>query len=135
MGLQREAGMKVKNIIYFRRNKYGAKKKVVDGIAFDSGAEGDYYGQLKLEKRCGLIKDYERQVSFDLYAWGPLCVQAPKSHKVCRHIVDFLVTLPDGSREVSEVKGYRDGAAYALWDLKRKLFEFNYPEIRYKVVF
>lgn len=31
----------------FRRNKYGAKKVIIDGIKFDSKAEGEFYQYLK----------------------------------------------------------------------------------------
>lgn len=118
--------MKSKNFIFAKREKYGNKKQTVAGVTYDSKLEADYSGQLKMEKRCKLIKDYERQVSFELYAWGP----DGKRTQVCRHLVDYLVTLNDGTKEVREVKGF----ATAVWDLKRKLFESNYPAIPYKVV-
>ena len=121
--------MKTKNIIPFRyrnrRGKYNAKTSVVDGINFHSMKEANYYAELKMQKRAKLIKKFERQVSFDLCAhneFGPV--------RVCSHIVDFFVTMPDGSLEVREVKGF----ATAVWDLKRKIFEANYPNLPYKVI-
>jgi len=119
--------MKSKNFINFKPSKYSNTSCTVDGYRFDSRREADYYGQLRIEKRArpALIKDFERQVSFELYAWTP-----DGKVKVCAHIVDFLVTLLDGTKEVREVKGY----ATETWNLKRKLFEANYPDIPYKVV-
>lgn len=114
--------MKKRNVIYFRKRKYGNATCFVDQIRFDSRREADYYRQLKLEKKGELIDDFERQVTFDLYANGT---------KICSHRVDFLVTLTDGSQEVREVKGFQTRE----WDLKRKLFEANYPEIPYKVIY
>jgi len=127
--------MKTKNFIPFsyrnRRGKYNARSCEADGHRFDSMKERDYYLILKDDKRLGRILSFERQVSFDLFAledvknpdgWGDV--------RVCSHIVDFLVTLPNGDIEVREVKGF----ATAVWDLKRKLFEANYPDIPYKVV-
>lgn len=124
--------MKSRNFIYAKsRMKYKNIHQTVDNINFDSKLEARYYQQLKMEKRAGLIKGFERQKSFDLFAlydstkpdsWYP--------HRVCSHIVDFLVTLPDGSLEVREVKGF----STSTWDLKRKIFEANYPTIPYKVV-
>jgi hypothetical protein len=105
--------------------KYKNQLQTIDNITFHSKKEAGYYQQLKLEKRTKLIKDFERQVSFDCAAYsdhGPV--------KVCSHIVDFLVTLSDGSLEVREVKGF----ATDVWDLKRKIFEANYPSIPYKVI-
>lgn len=115
--------MREKNYIPFRRNKYRNQTCTVDGIHFNSRREADYYGQLKIEKRSrpALIKDFERQVSFELRCNDIL---------ICRHIVDFLITKLDGSYEVREVKGF----ATDVWQIKRKLFEANYPNIPYKVV-
>lgn len=114
--------------------KYKNVLQTIDGICFHSKKEAGYYQQLKLEKRAKLIKGFERQVAFDLYAWGPLCFLNGElqnnAHKVCVHIVDFLVELKDGTKEVREVKGF----ATDVWDLKRKLFEANYPSIPYKVI-
>lgn len=107
--------------------------QTVDGITFHSKKEAGYYGQLKLEKRAGIIKSFERQVPFDLFAEVDVLEKTPvcfQRKRVCAHIVDFVVTLPDGSREVREVKGF----ATDVWDLKRKIFEVNYPNLPYKVI-
>lgn len=127
--------MKTRNFIPFeyrkRQGKYNAQTQTVDGISFHSKKEAQYYGQLKLEKRCGMIKDFQRQVTFDLFALTD--VDSPENYdckRVCTHIVDFLVTLPEGLQEVREVKGF----ATDVWDLKRKIFEANYPQIPYKVI-
>jgi hypothetical protein len=123
--------MKNKNFIFAKRQKFGAKKQTIDGRTYDSRLEAGYAGQLKMEKRCKLIKDFECQVSFDLFAWEHKAIEGKDcKRKVCTHLVDFLVTNLDGTYEVREVKGF----ATSVWDLKRKLFEANYPNIPYKVV-
>ena len=38
-----------------KRSKYGAKRMCVDGMWFDSIAEGKFYGTLQLRKRAGEI--------------------------------------------------------------------------------
>lgn len=114
--------MKASQRIFFRPKKYGNCSCTVDGIRFDSRREADYYGQLKIEQRAGLILNFERQVTFEL---------AVNGKKICAHRVDFLVHYRGGRREVREVKGF----ATAEWDIKRKLFEAIYPEIPYKVIF
>jgi hypothetical protein len=113
--------MKSKNMIYFKPRKYKNVTCFVDGIRFDSRREADYYGQLKIEKKAGLIKEFERQVLFGLKVNGD---------NICAHRVDFLVTLKDGSLEVREVKGFETNE----WNIKRKLFESLYPNIPYKVI-
>ena len=44
-----------------RRNKYKAEKVTIDGITFDSKAEGEYYSQLRLMERAGEAKILELQ--------------------------------------------------------------------------
>lgn len=112
--------------IFFKPKKYRNVTCCVDGINFDSRREADYYGELKMQKRANLILDFKRQVEFDLFAWDG----NEGSKRVCAHRVDFLVTLPNGSQEVREVKGF----ATDVWDLKRKMFEANYTSIPYKVI-
>jgi hypothetical protein len=43
------------------KSKYHARKIKIDGILFDSQAEGDRYCQLKLLERAGKITDLDRQ--------------------------------------------------------------------------
>ena len=123
--------LRARNFVNFsyrkRSGKYNAVSQTVDGISFHSKKEAAYYSQLKLERRAKLIKDFKRQVSFDLFAFSLSDITFKR--RVCSHIVDFLVVLPDGTQEVREVKGF----ATDVWDLKRKLFEANYS-IPYKVI-
>ena len=111
-------------------NKFGAKKTVVDGITFDSKREAGYYGELKIKKAIGQIDSFERQVSFPLYAMRDLgIVGVEESKKVCTHVVDFIVHV-GGRKEAHEVKGMET----AIWRLKKKIFEANYPSIKYVVI-
>ena len=122
--------MKSKQFIRFQ-NKYKNVRQTIDGINFDSKKEADYYLQLKIEKKARLIKDFERQVSFELRGWTANA-QKEVGIAVCRHIVDFYVTLKDGTKEVREVKSY--GTMTDVWKLKHKLFEANYPDIPYRII-
>ena len=58
-------------------NKYGNKKVVIAGVAFDSKREAKRYQDLKLLEMCGAIKDLKRQVTFEL-----IPVQREKSARV-----------------------------------------------------
>lgn len=120
--------MKSRNFIYFRPKKYNNVTCTVDGMTFDSRREKDYYGQLKMEKRAKLIKDFDRQVTFDLFAW------TPNGRKLLRHYlrVDFLVTLQNGEKEIREVKS--KVTMTPEWATKQEIFQANYPEISYKVI-
>ena len=46
-----------------QRNKYHAKKCVVDGITFDSIKEAGRYRELRLLERAGKIRETSRDVS------------------------------------------------------------------------
>ena len=48
------------------KNKFGAVKKTIDGIKFDSTRESKRYEELKLLERAGKIKDLEVQPVFIL---------------------------------------------------------------------
>ncbi len=63
------------------KNKTGAKKCIIDGIKFDSKAEGARYQMLKRKEKAGLIKNLELQKKYDL------CVNGLK---VCAYIADFV---------------------------------------------
>lgn len=111
------------------KNKYGAKKVTVDGILFHSKREAAYYGQLKMMKAAGMISAFDRQYVFHLFAQdgGP---GRTTGTGIGKHIVDFLVIFPDGRREVHEVKGMETD----VFKLKRKIFEANYPQIKYVII-
>lgn len=49
-----------------KKNKYNAKKVVIDGIKFDSNKEGEYYKDLKMAKKSGELIAFYMQVLFRL---------------------------------------------------------------------
>lgn len=96
-----------------KKNKFGAKKAIVDNKKFDSQSEGDLYCQLKLQQRAGLINSFEQQVKEELWAYGK---------HICDYYVDFLVYHNDGSREFIEHKGKATDA----WAIKWKMLVAKY---------
>ncbi len=91
-------------------NKYGAKTSVHNGISYHSKKEAGYAAQLELRLRAGDIKEIKRQVSIPLDVNG---------RHICNYIIDFVVTLADGTLEYIEVKGFETD----VWRIKWKLFE------------
>ena len=85
---------------------------------FDSLKEKKRYYELKLLERAGKIQGLECQVRFELipaqYRDGK-CVE-----RRCDYIADFCY-WEDGKFVVEDVKGYKDGAAYSTYTIKRKL--------------
>lgn len=94
-------------------NKYGAIKKTVDGILFDSTAEANFYVTLKEKKEKGSIKEIELQ---------------PKCYLTRAKILykpDFKVTFPDGSQAYIDIKGF----ATPVFNLKKKLWKEYGPGV------
>jgi hypothetical protein len=85
------------------RNKYGAKKTVVDGIKFDSKKEAARWGYLQLLLRAGEITDLERQVKVELIGQqGPLLTRTGRKMKLT---FDFSY-MEDGVRIYEDAKGF-----------------------------
>lgn len=102
-----------------RKNKYNAKKTVVDGIEFDSKDESLYYLHLKEKKELGEIKDFDLQPEFELQ---PAFRKKGKKWLPIKYKADFLVFHHDGSIDVIDVKGFET----ADFKLKKKMFEYKY---------
>lgn len=102
--------------------KYSNKKVEIDGIVFDSKKEARTYAELKLLKAAGEIKDFARQVSFELV---PAQYQEANGKKKCiekavTYKADFVVEHLDGERSVIDCKGMR----LPVYTVKRKLMLF-----------
>jgi len=100
-------------------NKFNARRILIDNKNFHSTSEGDYYCQLKLQERAGLIKGFDTQVKESFYMNGEL---------ICNYYVDFLVYHNDGRREFIEHKG----KATEEWRMKWKMLLAKYkndPEV------
>lgn len=109
------------------RNKYFAKKTVVDGIKFDSMKESRRYTELKLLERAGKISELKLQPSFDLKVNDVL---------VCKYVADFSYNVFEshetGSLHVQakrretvieDVKGMKNSGAWRIFRIKAKLLK------------
>ena len=117
------------------RSKFGNKKVTVGGETFDSHKEYNRWCQLKLMQRAGLIYGLERQVKYKLL---PTVYETYERYsdktgkrlkdgqKVIEHEVSYIADfvykeMKSGKTIVEDVKGYKKGAAYDLFVLKRKM--------------
>lgn len=83
-----------------RRNKFGAVKTVVGGVAFASKREARRYQHLCLLQAAGHISGLQLQPAFDLHALGGV--------KVARYVADFAYRDETTQRQVVEdVKGMK----------------------------
>ena len=107
------------------RNKYNNRK----GGGFDSQKEMDRYHELLLMERAGIIHGLKRQVPFQLTPTvrkpdviGPRGGRKPG--KVILNKSEYIADFTYYQGEdfiVEDVKGYRDGAAYREFMLKKKM--------------
>lgn len=109
-----------------KQNKYHAKKVTYDGMEFDSKKEFNRYMELKMLQRAGRIGSIDRQVRFEL-----IPSQKDENGKVIErpafYVADFVyIDRESGKVVVEDVKGAKEGQAYALFSLKRKLMLFRH---------
>lgn len=114
--------------------KYKNKKVVVDGIIFDSKKEALRFKELKMLEKAGIISNLQRQVKYTLipaqykrtslfYVKGKNKGKPKKGKLIereCAYYADFVYSQ-NGNTIVEDVKGYRNGQAYNLFVIKRKL--------------
>ena len=117
--------------------KYGSKKTILDGIAFDSKKEANRWAELKILEKAGKIEDLRRQVKFvlipaqyedstEVYQRGANKGK-PKKGKLIEHeaayIADFAYRDKETDRTVVEdTKGFRTKD----YIIKRKLMLERY---------
>ena len=104
-----------------RNSKYGNRKTMVHGIAFDSRREARRYVELSLLQRAGEIRDLKLQEKFEL-------IPAVKDEtgkvveRAAYYIADFVYTDKNGQQVVEDAKGARTRE----YILKRKLMRWRH---------
>ena len=96
----------------YNKHKFNAVQTVRDGMKFPSKKEANYYDQLKLAQKAGLVRFFLRQVPFHL----------PGNLK---YTVDFQVFNSDGTVSFVDVKGVKTKAFIR----NKKMVEALYPVI------
>lgn len=84
-----------------KKNKYGAKQTVYNGVKYHSKAEANYARELDIKKKASnksqRVIEWERQVPYKIYSLG--------GHLVFTYYLDFKVYYADGRIEHIDVKG------------------------------
>ena len=109
-------------------NKYGAKKIEIDGHVFPSKRDAEYYLTYKDMLKNGEILGLELQPCFTLIP--PFTNWEGKKIRPCHYPADFKLTYPDGRQKIVEVKGFRTRD----YVLRRKIFEYKYPQYEFEEV-
>lgn len=111
-----------------KKSKYGAIKTEVDGITFDSRREAHRYKELKLLERAGAINSLELQKEFELQ---PSFHKNGKTYRAIKYVADFAYYDVETKEYVIEdSKGMRTD----VYKLKKKLFEYRYPDFEIREV-
>ena len=104
------------------RNKYKAKKAVVDGIVFDSRKEAKRYTELKKLEEMGSIRDLSLQVQFELIPSFEIVIDGKKrKRRRMEYIADFVYYI-NNTRIVEDVKGRKT----EVYKIKKKIFEYKF---------
>jgi len=120
---ERKKGVTGQGVILVKKSKLHNKKTKVDGILFDSQKEADYYNDLKLRLRMGMIKGFCGQAKFILQAgFGDV--------RPITYTADFIVFNLDDTAEVIDTKGFETEA----FTLRKKMFEDKFRGLKLKLV-
>ena len=110
-----------------KKNKYRNIKTTIDGITFDSKKEAEHYCMLKILKQAGEIKDFGLQPRYELQ---PSFEKNGEKYRAITYIADFVIVNNDGTTEVVDIKGVET----QVFKIKKKMFEYMYPDLSLKVV-
>lgn len=102
-----------------KKSKYNSRKVRVDGIAFDSQKEADYYCDLKLLLKSGVIDGFCRQARF-------VVTVGNDKTKAAEYVTDFVIFFPDKTYKIVDVKGMET----EVFKLKMKSLKEKYPKIK-----
>jgi len=109
-------------------SKYSAvKTKSGDGNKFDSRREHKYYAELLQLKKAGIVNEIILQPEFELQEEY---VKDGKKVRAIKYIADFKVLYADGTEEIVDVKGFKN----RVYELKKKLFHYKYPNLTIKEI-
>lgn len=97
-------------------HKYRAEATVLDGIRFDSKAEAEDWGRLRLAERAGRVRNLRRQVPYDLLV---------SETRIGRIVLDFVFEEERDGRWVT-IYADRKGFRTPMFKWKRKHFEAQY---------
>ena len=109
---------------HFKSSKYGNKKKEIDNVKFDSKKEATRYEELKQMQKIGIIKKLELQPKFVLQ---DRFKKNGKTYRAITYKADFSY-YKDGKLIVEDTKGFKT----QVYKLKKKMFEYKFPELELK---
>lgn len=113
-------------------SKYGNKKTILNGVKYDSKKEANRGWELELCERQKLILGLERQKHFELLP--SFIDNQGEKHRKIEYISDFYYfDVELGCYVVEDVKSVATAKDKA-YIIKKKLFMYKYPDIRFKEI-
>lgn len=106
-------------------SKYFNKKTIYKGVVYDSKKEARRAYELEILQRSGHICNLERQRRFELQQSFKI---GNKTERAITYIADFYYF--DNKEHIwvaEDTKGFRTD----VYKIKRKLFLYKYPEIKF----
>ena len=113
-------------------NKYKNKKVTINGKIFDSKKEAKRYLELIKLEQAGLIKDLETQKKFILL---DSFKKNGKTYKQISYYADFVYYLIYEKKTVVEDVKASKYFKTDVYKLKKKLFEYKYPNLTIKEIY
>lgn len=117
-----------------KKQKFNAKKTIIDGITFDSKREAKHYLVIRDMLKKGEIMNFERQVEIELQPSFTTIVNGKKSKvRPIRYVADFVLYYP-GRTEIVEVKGFSTQAFKMKWKMLQYKYRGLEKEYQFKIV-
>ena len=107
--------------------KYRNKAIVIDGIKFQSIAEGCRYTVLKHYQDQGVISCLELQVPFIL---APSVIINGRKKPALKYFADFVYSNKEGKRIIEDVKGVKTAVYKIKQHLMLSVYGFEINEIK-----
>lgn len=113
-------------------SKYRSIKVEFDGIMFSSKKEKNKYVELKLLEKQGLIRDLKLQPKFELQ---PKFIKDGKTIRSINYVSDFTFYDVELSKQIIiDVKASKLFLT-DIYKLKRKMFNYRYPNLTLTEIF
>ena len=109
-----------------RNGKYNARKTTIDGISFDSMAEAERYGELKLMQQAGYITGLRVHPVYELQ---PAFVGREGERVSAVTYEGDFEFYENGVLVCEDVKGFQTD----VFRVKSKLFKHQYPNIDFRI--
>ena len=107
-------------------HKFHNQITINHGIQFDSKKEALRWDELQHLQRIGVIKNLQRQVPYELQA--AYTTRDGRRIRKIEYIADFVYEQA-GETVVEDAKGVQTD----VFKIKRKMFEYRYPDLIFKL--